>query len=99
MKIEFRIVGDGTNIQVSLIETFPMSEGAYFVKDSFYTATHKLPLIIFVGGGLHWEEAFEKLEDSMEPPIIAGEYAHLHPYWEQRRAVREKRKLVQNLDS
>jgi hypothetical protein len=79
MKVEFETIGDGTNIQVRLIDDFG-------VRDHIYTADHR--------GGIHYGEEraipisahqlFRWVEESWAPPIIGGKYAHLHPYWYER---------------
>jgi hypothetical protein len=84
MIIEFSNVGDGTNVEVSLVDDLG-------VKDRIFTADHK--------GGVHYgddqkvpvsaRQLFEWVEDSWYPPIIGGKYAASHPYWHERA---EKRK-------
>lgn len=87
MTIEFSIIGDGTNVEVSLID----NDG--FPVDRVYTADHQ--------GGLHYGEEqgapirardlFEWVETSWAPPVIGGRYAHLHPYWREREEKRKQR--------
>lgn len=92
MKIEFSIIGDGTNIQVALLE---MGET---VKDRFYTATHKFPLCLIPNSPqCEYEQTFYDLEEVMGPPKIWGPLGHLHPYWQEREEVKKRR--VQNLES
>ncbi len=91
MKIEFSTLGEGTNIQVALLEMLGETE---VVKDRFYTDAHHLNL----GGGycVKAEDLFLRLEDILPPPIIGGEWGHLHPYWHEREERRKRR--VQNLE-
>ena len=79
MKIEFSTIGDGTNVQVALLEDLGDIE---VVKDRFYTKDHHLNL----GGGYRWrsEDTFFRLEDILQPPIIGGKWADHHPYWHER---------------
>jgi hypothetical protein len=98
VKIEFSIVGDGTNIQVSLLEEMG---GLERVKDRFYTQEHHIHTLGWFSDPVLFsgvERIFENLEEVLQPPIIAGKWGHLHPYWEQRRAVRMNRKKLQNLE-
>lgn len=93
MKIEFSILGDGTNVQVALLETLGETE---FIKDRFYTALHRFPLCM-PRTGCDYERTFYDLEDVMDPPKIGGALGHLHPYWAERAEV--KRKRLQNLEN
>jgi hypothetical protein len=94
MIIEFAIVGDGTNIEVLLIDRLDAGEPpAEAVVDHIYTADHK--------GGIHYgddqkvpvsaRQLFEWVEDSWYPPIIGGKYSNLHPYWTERAEKRKAR--------
>ena len=75
MRIEFQIIGDGTNVEVLLLDDLG-------VRDRAYTADHK--------GGIHYGEErgvpinarqlFQWVEQSWCPPIIGGRYSALHPY-------------------
>lgn len=89
MKLEFSLIGDGTNIQVALLEMLGEME---VVRDRFYSIDHQ---VIFAAPDDHhsWyvEPAFEYLEERMKPPIIGGNLGHLHPYWAEREAVRKRR--------
>ena len=86
MRIEFQTIGDGTNVEVSLIEDIS-------TLDRIYTADHK--------GGLHYGEErgvpirvadlFEWVEESWAPPIIGGRYGRFHPYWHEREEKRKQR--------
>ena len=87
MRIEFSTIGDGTNVEVSLID----NDG--FAQDRVYTADHK--------GGLHFgddqkvpvsaRQLFEWVEDSWAPPVIGGRYGKYHPYWTEREEKRKQR--------
>ena len=87
MKIEFGTIGDGTNIEVSLIDNDDLP------LDRVYTADHR--------GGLYFDEErgvsvnaanlFEWVEDCWAKPIIGGRYGHLHPYWHEREEKRKQR--------
>ena len=87
MRIEFSTVGDGTNIEVRLID-----DGNLFI-DRVFTADHK--------GGLHFgddqtvpvnaRQLFEWVEDSWAPPVIGGKYGKYHPYWTEREEKRKQR--------
>jgi hypothetical protein len=95
MKLEFSLLGDGTNVQVALLEMLGETET---VKDRFYTATHKFPLCLIPNSPqCEYEETFYDLEGVMEPPKIGGSLGHLHPYWHEREEV--KRKRLQKLES
>jgi hypothetical protein len=84
MIIEFRTCGDGTNVEVSLIDDLG-------VRDRIYTADH--------AGGIHYGEErgvpikalqiFQWIEQSWARPIIGGRYSASHLYWAERE---EKRK-------
>jgi hypothetical protein len=90
MKIEFKTCGDGTNIEVLLLEDV---DGRESVVDRIYTADHQ--------GGLHFGEdrgvpisardLFEWVESCWAPPVIGGRYAYLHPYWAERAEARKRR--------
>jgi hypothetical protein len=92
MRIEFSTIGDGTNVEVSLIEDLG---GTEYVNDRVYTADHR--------GGLHFGEEsrvpisavdlFEWVEDSWAPPVIGGKYTYAHPYWAERAEKRKQRKV------
>ena len=83
MRIEFQNCGDGTNVEILLLDDLG-------VRDRAYSADHK--------GGIHYPEdrgipinarqLFQHIEESWAKPIIGGRYGHLHPYW----AAREARK-------
>jgi hypothetical protein len=89
MIIEFSIIGDGTNVEVSLID----NDG--FLVDRIYTADHQ--------GGIHYgddqkvsisaRQLFEWVEDSWAPPVIGGKFGHLHPYWHERAERRKARNV------
>jgi hypothetical protein len=95
MKIEFAIIGDGTNVQVLLLEDlgFLGTEHVETPIDRIYTADHQ--------GGLHFGEdrgvpisardLFEWVESCWAPPVIGGRYAYLHPYWAERAEARKRR--------
>jgi hypothetical protein len=40
-----------------------------------------------------YAQTFRDLETVMQPPIIGGQFAHLHPYWNERKK-RHLRPLV-----
>ena len=89
MIIEFSIIGDGTNVEVSLIDDDNLP------VDRFYTADHK--------GSIHYDDdrkvpisarqLFEWVEDNCTPPVIGGKYGHLHPYWTERMEKRKAREM------
>ena len=92
MRIEFSLIGDGTNAQVELIEE--LSPGCESTVDRVYSEDHQ--------GGIHFGEdlfgipvsarqLFEWVEDSWAPPVIGGKYAYLHPYWHEREEARTRR--------
>ena len=93
MKIEFRSVGDGTNVEVLLLEELG---GAEVINDCVYTSDHR--------GGLHFSEnlgvqisareLFEWVEDCWAKPIIGGRYGWLHPYWYEREEKRKRREKL-----
>jgi hypothetical protein len=94
MKIEFASIGDGTNIQVSLIEMLGDSE---VIKDRFYTAQHSFPLcMVKTMNAEEYVQTFYDLEEVMSKPIIGGCWSHLHPYWAEREERRKRR--LQNLE-
>lgn len=94
MKIEFSLIGDGTNIQVALLEMLGETE---VVRDRFYSSRHNFPFCMVPNSPeCDYEETFYGLEEVMGPPKIGGELGHLHPYWAEREAARKKR--VQILD-
>jgi hypothetical protein len=90
VKIEFGVIGDGTNVQVSLLEDLG---GVEVVADRLYTADHQ--------GGIHYGEdrkvpisargLFAWVDGSWADPIIGGRYASAHPYWAEREAARKRR--------
>jgi hypothetical protein len=88
MKIEFSYCGNGTNIEVSLIEDLGGTEHTF---DKFWTATHRFPFCMVPGSSAcDYAQTFYDMEAVMAPPIIGGHYGHLHPYWAERA---EKRKV------
>ena len=88
MRVEFATIGNGTNIQVSLLEMLGDTE---VVTDRFYSAQHQFRLEMEMDEALAaWDSyCFPVLEDLMLSPIIGGSFSHLHPYWEERRKRRE----------
>lgn len=90
MKIEFATIGDGTNVEVLLLEDLC---GTDSVVERIYTADHR--------GGVHYGEdrgvpvsarsLFQWVEDNWYPPIIGGPRACLHPYWAERAEARKRR--------
>ena len=97
MKIEFSSIGDGTNVQVLLIDRLDAGEPpAEAVIDRVYTADHQ--------GGIHYGEErgvpisarqiFQWVEESWAKPVIGGRYGHIHPYWAEREAKREAKRAV-----
>ena len=95
MRIEFSTVGDGTNVQVLLIEDLGQlgAERVEVTTDRIYTADHQ-------GGIWYGEELgqpvsarqlFEWVEDSWAPPVIGGRYGKYHPYWTEREEKRKQR--------
>lgn len=90
MKIEFRICGDGTNVEVLLLEYLGGSES---VVDRICTADH--------AGGIWFgndqlepvsvRQLFEWVEDCWAPPVIGGRYGRWHPYWQERKDARVRR--------
>jgi len=95
MKIDFSLIGDGTNIQVSLVEMLGETER---VKDRFYTQQHQFQICARPSKPeyMSCEKFFAYMEETAAPPVIGGEYGHLHPYWAEREAARKKR--LQNLE-
>lgn len=77
MRIEFATIGDGTNVEVLLIDDTGVVARAY-------TTDHR--------GGIHYNveiqvrELFQWVQDFWSPPIIGGHYSHLHLYWAEREA-------------
>jgi hypothetical protein len=73
--IEFATIGDGTNVQVTLLEMLGETE---VVAREFYTGAHQLNT-----SGIHMDarQLFLKLENHLPPPKIGGQFAAFHPYW------------------
>jgi hypothetical protein len=90
MKIEFAVVGDGTNVEVRLSEEL---SGCEVTKDRFYTQQHQLQICARPGKPEYMlcEKFFIYLEEVLPLPVIGGRYAHLHPYWQEREARKKKR--------
>ena len=83
MKIEFASIGDGTNIEVLLIDEIG-------TRDSFYSSDRQV--------GFHWDKVpvhakqlFQTLEEGLAPPVIGGRFAKFHPYWREREEKRKAR--------
>lgn len=80
------------NTEVLLIENI---EGTPHVKDRFYTAAKTMGVVGRIKNdqpeAFDAQFYFELLEELAPPPIIAGEFGHLHPYWMARRARRARR--------
>ena len=93
MRIEFRTCGDGTNIEVILIERLGLDYSESSV-DRIFTADHR--------GGIWYgddqpepvsaRQLFEWVEDSWAPPVIGGRFGWLHPYWNERKEARRRRR-------
>lgn len=89
MKIEFASIGDGTNVQVSLMEILGDSE---VIRDRFYTAQRKFPFcMVKTMNAEEYVQTFYDLEEVMRKPVIGGRWAHLHPYWAERQDIRKRR--------
>jgi hypothetical protein len=92
VRIEFALLGDGTNVEVLLLEDLGGWES---VRDRFSTATHQFPFCMVPGSPqCDYEETFYDLELVMQPPKIGGRYAWLHPYWHERAEKRRLRESV-----
>jgi hypothetical protein len=90
VKIEFSTLGDGTNIQVSLIEILGDAE---VVNDRFYSSQHFIEKLYLTPrwSMVSCKQVFRDLEGVMQPPIIGGEWGHLHPYWNERSEANKRR--------
>lgn len=75
MRIEFGTIGNGTNVEVMLIDE---KEPGWGIVDRFYTAAHGFDLQIDAPLDREW---FFGLEDVLPKPIIGGQFADFHPYW------------------
>jgi len=78
MRIELSAAGDGTNTFVELLEDL----GGYHSRvKSFFTASHGMSI---AGTDPRCHEArrlYDSLYSIAPPPVISGEFSHLHPYW------------------
>jgi hypothetical protein len=94
MKIEFAAVGDGTNVEVLLIDCldagWPPAEA---VVDRFYTACHQFQICARPSKPeyMSCKQFFMYLEDVLVPPVIGGRYSALHIYWAERAEKRKAR--------
>ena len=93
MKIEFSTIGDGTNVEVSLLEDLG---GTDHTVDRIYTADHQGGLHFDMERGVpcHAQQLFQWVEDSWAKPIIGGRYGHLHPYWYERKEKRKRQNMA-----
>lgn len=83
MRIELQTIGDGTNVEILLLDDLG-------VRDRAYTADHT--------GRFHYGEApinarqlFQHIEETWAKPIIGGRYGRFHPYFAQREEKRKAR--------
>jgi hypothetical protein len=98
MRIEFSLVGDGTNIQVELIER--LNAESEQCVDRFYSQQHHFELRMDFDEPLcAWDSTcFPILEEQLLPPFIGGELAQFHPYWEERKKRRAAAQLLPDRD-
>ena len=84
MRIEFATIGDGTSVEVRLLEDLG---GTEVVSDRIYTADHQVRIHFGVNFGvpLSARGLFRLLEKGCRPPVIGGKFAAYHPYWAERR--------------
>ena len=80
MRIEFATIGDGTSVEVRLLEDLG---GTEVVSDRIYTADHQG--VLHFGVPLSARGLFRLLEKGCRPPVIGGKFAAYHPYWAERR--------------
>jgi hypothetical protein len=90
VRIEFAVIGDGTNVQVSLIDE---KEPGWGIVDRFYTASHEMQVTSFKTEDVpfHAKATFEMAEAFLAPPVIGGQFAPFHPYWKEREQARARR--------
>lgn len=96
MRIEFHYWPGNT--EVLLIDD-DVHEG--FVADKFFTSARTMGVAGSPNGWLAAFDAkwfFELLEEVAPPPIIGGEFGHLHPYWAERKAKRMQREGITQQD-
>jgi hypothetical protein len=86
MKIEFQTVGNGTNVEVLLIDDF----GVY---DRAYSADHQARFHYPEDRGIpiNARQLFQHVEETWAPPFIGGRYGRFHPYWAEREEKRKAR--------
>ena len=98
MKIEFGIIGDGTNIQVLLLEELGGSE---LLRDRFYSRDHQLQICARPSKPeyMSCERFFAYLEETLSAPIIGGKYGAQHPYWQERLEKRQRRAAQEASDA
>lgn len=84
MRIEFQTIGDGTNIEVLLIDE--IEPGLGIVK-RFYTCAHGFECRITEPITEEW---FVEVYSLCPPPIIGGQFARFHPYWKDHPEQKEK---------
>lgn len=96
MKIEFSTIGDGTNVQVTLLDS-PGSWEA--VVDRFYTEQHQFQICARPSKPeyMSCEKFFAYLEEVVSKPVIGGKYGYLHPYWHEREEKRKAREQHENI--
>lgn len=90
MRIEFQTIGDGTNVQVLLIDEQIPGWGTVAL---FYTSQHHFDLTYSAEGMPYpWESRslFSALEEMSAQPKIGGYFADFHPYWKDHPKQKEK---------
>lgn len=86
MKIEFALAGNGTNVEVTLLDDVG-------TVDRFYTVQHQFQICARPSKPEYMpcKQFFAYLEDTLAPPVIGGQYSASHPYWYERSEKRKAR--------
>ena len=94
MRIEFSYCGNGTNVEVFLIDRLDAGEPpAEAVVDRIFTADHQARFHYPEDRGIpiNARQVFQAVEETWAPPVIGGRYAASHPYWVEREEKRRAR--------
>ena len=80
MRIEFSTCGNGTNVEILLLDDLGVRDRAYSADHTGRFQYGETPI--------NARQLFQHIEEFWAKPIIGGRYSVHHPYWEERRKVR-----------
>ena len=86
MRIEFATCGNGTNVEILLLDDLG-------VRDRAYSADHTGRFQYGEDRGIpiNARQLFQHVEETWAPPIIGGRYGRFHPYFAEREEKRKAR--------